>query len=158
MKLRSPGRAVLVVFSLCLAVPSAAAGEEKPEPAVELLDGKIKQFLETVAGGEAQTAYQKLLAGSQLAKQTDAVKGLVEKTRELKARYGEYRSFERVAAKRIGSDLVILKYLYKCEHYPVVWYFTFYRTPQRSESASTSSGAWLVVIVRFDTELEKLAW
>lgn len=75
-----------------------------------------------------------------------------------KTRYGEYRTFERIATKRVGSDLALLKSLYKCEHFPVVWYFTFYRTPQRIEGAAGSAGAWRVVIVRFDADVERLAW
>jgi hypothetical protein len=159
MKHFSLGRRALWALAMVLATAVLPAfGEDRPDPVVDLLDGKVKQFLEAVSVGEAQTAYQKLLAGSQLAKQTEAVKTLVDKTRELKARYGEYRTFERIAVKRVGNDLVLLKYLYKCEHFPVIWYFTFYRTPQRAETASDSMGTWLVVIVRFDTELEKLAW
>jgi hypothetical protein len=93
-----------------------------------------------------------------LAKQTEAVKTLIDKTNELKAKYGECRKFERIAARRVGEDLVMLKYLYKCEDFPVVWYFTFYRTPSRSDVALTDSGSWRAIIVRLDTDLESLAW
>jgi hypothetical protein len=151
------GASFLSLLIGCVAV-SAASAQEKPDPVLELLDGKVKQFLEAVSMGEAQSAYQRLLAGSPLAKQTDAVKTLVEKTQGLKFKYGEYRTFERIAAKRVGSDLVLMKFLYKCEQFPVIWYFTFYRTPQRIEGAAETSGAWRAVIVRFDTDLERLAW
>jgi hypothetical protein len=158
MKHQRFGGVSLLALSIgCVAV-SAAFGQEKPDPVLDLLDGRVKQFLEAVSMGEQQSAYQKLLAGSPLAKQTEAVKTLVEKTQGLKPKYGEYRTFERIAAKRVGSDLVLLKYLYKCEHFPVIWYFTFYRTPQRIEGAGETVGAWRVVIVRFDTDLERLAW
>jgi hypothetical protein len=156
MKHQRFGTASLLALSLACIACSAASAEEKPDPVLELLDGKVKQFLEAVSMGDAQSAYQRLLAGSPLAKQTEAVKTLVEKTQGLKAKYGEYRTFERIAAKRVGNDLVLLKYLYKCEQFPVVWYFTFYRTPQRIEAATETPGAWRTVIVRFDTDLERL--
>ena len=157
MKHRAFGGASLLALSIGCLVVSAAFGQEKSDPVLDLLDGKVKQFLEAVSMAEPQSAYQTLLAGSPLAKQTEAVRTLVEKTQNLKARYGAYRSFERIAAKRVGSDLVLMKYLYKCEQFPVVWYFTFYRTPQRVEGASETGGAWRVVIVRIDTDLERLA-
>jgi len=142
----------------CLGIAQAGLAQEKPDPVLEALDGKVKLFLEAISMGESQAAYQKLLAGSRLAKQTDAVKGLVERARDFKTRFGEYRSFERIAAKRVGNDLVLVKYLYKCEHFPVVWYFTFYRPPQQVQATSETAEAWRVVTVRFDTELERLAW
>ena len=157
MKHQRFGGASLLALSITWIALSTASAQEKPDPVVELLDGKVKLFLEAVSMGEAQSAYQRLLAGSPLAKQTDAVKSLVEKTQGLKAKYGEYRTFERIAAKRVGNDLVLLRYLYKFEHFPVIWYLTFYRTPQCIAPAAESPGAWRVVIVRFDTDLERLA-
>ncbi len=127
----------------------------KTDPVLVALDAKIGQFLEGVSAGQAQNAYQELLAGSQLARQEKAVKELIDKTNDLQKKYGPYREFERIAAKRVGSDLVLLKYLYKCENFPVVWYFTFYRTPTPGEAPPKSS-TWRVVTLRFDTELELL--
>ena len=48
-----------------------------------------------------------------------------------------------------------MRYLYKCENFPVVWHFTFYRTPGAGD-ARAKGAAWRVVAVRFDTELEQL--
>ena len=149
----------LAVLSLALAGP-AASGQEPATPADPVLvdlDARISQFLEGVSMGQAQTAYQELLAGSQLLRQSDALKGLIEKTNELEEKYGRYRAFEKVAAKRVGGDLVMLKYLYKCEDFPVVWYFTFYRTPDGG-AAAADTDTWRVITVRFDTELELLAF
>ena len=82
---------------------------------------------------------------------------LIAKTDQLHELYGPYRGFEAIAARRAGKDLVFLRYLYKCENFPVVFYFTFYRTP-RGEPPTETSNSWRVIIVRFDTELELLAW
>ena len=130
--------------------------QETSDPVVNALDARVSQFLEGVSLGATQKAYQELLAGSPLLKQAEGVAALVEKTSQLKDNYGEYRAFERIAAKPVGRDLVLLRYLYKCEHFPVVWYFTFYRTPPRGDLPAENNN-WRVITMRFDTRLELLA-
>ena len=121
----------LCLLLLCLGQPRLLPAQGTSDPDIDALDRRVKQFLEGVSADDAQAAYQQLLAGSQFAKQTEAVKTLVDKTRELKTKYGDCRNFEQVAVKRVGKDVVVLKYLYQCEHFPVVWHVTFYRSPQR---------------------------
>jgi hypothetical protein len=136
-----------------------AAAQESPrerDAVLTMLDGRVGQFLDGVSLGQTQNAFQELLADSQLAKQADAVKELVARTNELEAKYGKYRAFEQVSAKRIGRDLVLMRYLYKCENLPVVWYFTFYHVPGPADPAAKNGGAWRVVTVRYDTNLEAL--
>jgi hypothetical protein len=145
----------VIAFLLSQAPLLPAQGTSDPE--IEVLDRKVKQFLEGVSMDEAQAAYQQLLSGSQFAKQTEAVKALVDKTRELKAKYGDFRGFEQIAAKRIGKDVVVLKYLYQCEQFPVAWHVTFYRTPPRGDVPAEEGNTWRVIILRFDTDLEALA-
>ena len=134
----------------------AAPAQDPPDPVLDALTARVRQFLEGVSLGATQTAYQELLAGSPLAKQAEAVKALVAKTDLLEEQYGKYREFELIASRRVGKDLVLLTYLYKCEQSPVVFYFTFYRTP-RSDGPTESSNNWRVITVRFDAELELLA-
>jgi len=139
---------------------AASPGENPPlekDPDLLELDAKIGQFLKGVSMGETQNAYQGLLAGSRLLKQDKALQELTEKTAQLQTKYGLYCGVEQIAAKRVGKDLVVFRYLYKCKDFPVVWYFTFYRTPTPGETPSEKA-PWRVVTVRFDTELERLAW
>ena len=148
----------LSVVAMLLAGASTAAAQEstkEKDAVLTALDERVSQFLEGVSSGEAQSAFQELLSGSQLLKQTDAVKDLVARTNDLETKYGKYRAFEQVSAKRVGGDLVLMRYLYKCENFPVVWHFTFYRAPSSGE-LSTKNGAWRVVAVRFDPNLEAL--
>ncbi|MHB1038337.1 MAG: hypothetical protein ACYC35_20815 [Pirellulales bacterium] len=149
---------LLTVFALSLgrlALPEQAAiSPEDPLPAA--LDARIRPFFEEVAAGGAETAYPQLLAGSSLQKQTEAVKSLIEKTKTLVKKYGEYRAAESIDMKRVGKDLVILRYLYKCDDFPVVWYFTFYRDFKTAAAATDEKSNWVLVSVRFDTELEML--
>ena len=140
-----------------LMVGDGVLGQETPDPVVESLETKISHFLEAVSMGDTQTAYQELLVGSPLLKQTKALKDLIDRTNELKSLCGRYRAFERVAGRRVGKDLVLLRYLYKGETLPVVWYFTFYRPPPATETTTKVTDNWRVIDVRFDTNLWKLA-
>jgi hypothetical protein len=147
--------ACLLATVLGLTAGSLRAQEKPTDKVIETLDGRVKLFLEEVKSGKSEAAYEKLLSGSQLLKQTDGVKKQVAKTDELEALYGQYKGFERIADRRVGNDLVLLRYLYKCERFPVVWYFAFYRTPETTPPAK-DSGDWRVILVRFDTNLEAL--
>ncbi len=122
---------------------------------IRALEEKVADFLEGVSGGQTQNAYTELLAGSELLKQTEALAELVKQTGELDGKYGRYKGFERIAARRVGKDLVLMRYLYKCQNFPVVWYFAFYRTDSEGPAENAD---WRAVIVRFDTNLELLGF
>ena len=147
----------LLMFLFVSGVSSAQDVATTPDPVLVALDARVSQFLEGVSMGQAQSAFSELLAGSQLLKQGDILKEVIEKANELKSKYGRYRAFEKISAKRIGGDLVLMKYLYKCENFPVVWYLTFYRTPSPGEPTAESD-TWRVIAVRFDTNLDLLGF
>ena len=149
----------LLVSLILLAGVGISPGQDAPlekDPVLLALDARIGQFLEGVSAGETHNAFQKLLAGSRLGKQGKALKELTDKTQQLQTEYGRYCGFEQISAKRVGSDLVFFRYLYRCEDFPVVWYFTFYRASPPGETPPEEV-PWRVVTVRFDTELELLA-
>jgi hypothetical protein len=146
----------ILTVAACLMSGQISWGQETVDPVVEQLHEKVSLFLESISHGSALNAFEKFLIGSPLLKKTADSRALVKKTGEFTGLYGEYRAFERISAKRIGNDLVLMKYLYKCETFPVVWYFTFYRTPPRGERPADTVGSWRAIIVRFDTELELL--
>jgi hypothetical protein len=151
-------RVRILAVGLLLSVAVAASAQESAlqnDPVIAALAARATQFLDSVSGGQTQNAYQDLLAGSPLAKQTDALKALVGRTVELEPKYGRYRGCERIGARRIGADVVLMKYLYKCDNYPVIWYFTFYRTPAPGD-LSPEDDTWRVIALRFDTELDTL--
>ena len=150
----------LIVSLILLAGAGVSPAQDTPlekDPVLLALDAKVSQFLEGVSIGETQNAYQELLAASPLIRRAKALKDLTEKTQQLGTKYGRYCGFEQIAAKRVGRDLVLFRYLYKCEDFPVVWYFTFYRASPPGETPPEKV-PWRVVTVRFDTELELLAW
>ena len=146
----------LLAIAACLVSGQSSSGQEKVDPVVESLDGKVSLFLEGISHGTAKKAFDDFLIGSPLSKKTADREALIESTSKLTEQFGEYRAFKLISAKRIGNDLVLMKYLYKCETFPVVWYFTFYRTPPRGERPADTADSWRAIIVRFDTELELL--
>jgi hypothetical protein len=150
--------AVVLLFVAGLAVPrSAAAQQEKAlaDPVVGKLDQRVMRFLEAVAGGDENDAFADLLVGSQLVEQEEAVRSLVERSKEIAKRYGAHRESEQLAARRIGKDLVLLKYLFKCEKFPVIWYIAFYRDFSR-QANNNNDDQWVVISVRFDTQVDRL--
>jgi len=115
---------------------------------VESLRGQVTRFLDRISYGEVQDAYDDLLEGSPLATQTSNVRKLIDQTSDLETQFGAMANFEAVDAQRIGRDVVLLRYLYKCQRLPVVWHFSFYR--------AGASDPWKLVSVRFDTDVESL--
>ena len=90
-----------------------------------------------------------ILADGPLAGRTEAIDRLVARFEEIQKDSGKYSMAESILEKRVGTDLILLKFLYKAENYPVVWYFTFYRRP-------SDKTKWIVISLRFDTRLEQL--
>ncbi len=148
--------AAAAVGLLLLSVSLATRGQPPSaddDVVLSALDANVKRFLDAVASGDTDGALRDLLTDSNLSEQSEGVRALAAKAASLESKYGAFRGLERIDAKRVATDLVVMKYLYKCERFPVVWYFTYYR----SFSGPTNNDHWVIVTVRFDTELELLA-
>ncbi|MEX0937511.1 MAG: hypothetical protein WDZ59_06590 [Pirellulales bacterium] len=139
----------LLIFALSLGWPSFGQETMPTDTVPDTLHQRIHNLFEDLALGRAESAFDTLLRGSPLEDRSNDVQRLAERAQQLKDTYGAYQSHERITSKKVGSDVAVVKYLYKCADSPVVWYFTFYR-PSTSE-------AWNVISVRFDTDLELLA-
>jgi hypothetical protein len=138
---------------------AAQSTETTTEEIVAAADARAKAFLDNLSSKQTtvEQTYETLLKGGPLASKKQAIETLVTRSAELETKYGKFRAAERIEAKRIGSDVLILKYLYKCDNFPVVWYFTFYRDQRpASAAATTTTRTWSVIAVRFDTEIELL--
>jgi len=146
------GVAALLTF---VAGAPMGIGQDVSDPEIQSLQARARKFLDALARGDAQTAYPELLTGSPLRAQTKAIDDLIERTRQLEGRYGKHLESEPIAPQRLGKDLALIRFLYKCEEYPVVFYFTFYRPPHRE--LPSDDDAWRVISVRFDSEIELLA-
>jgi hypothetical protein len=152
-------RSAFFLVATLVTTHRAAAADETvaPGPIVGKLHDKVIRFLDGISNGDEANAFSELLVGSQLLEQDGAVRGLVDKSKDIVKRYGAHRESEQVSAKRIGKDVVLMKYLFKCEKFPVVWYFAYYRDFSRS-NATTGDDHWVVISVRFDTQVELLGY
>ena len=157
-------RAVLLPMLPVLLIGFPVAAQEPDrvvDPKIVMAEKTVDAVFADLQTSETKTenAFKELLLKGSTQLLTEAKKpalqSLVKKTDALlKEKYGKYRGHERISAKSIGKDLLLLKYLYKCEHYPIVWHFTFYR---KAKTAEPTASKWIVIAVRFDTDLELLA-
>ena len=136
--------------------PQAALAQQ-PDPVLEFLNTKAVDFLGGI-GSESgvDKSFEVLLTSSPLQNDQGKMQMMVARTKELRTKYGEFRKVTPVSSRRVGENLVLLKYLYECERYPVVWYFTYYRVFKANETPRDTEN-WVLVALRFDTDLESLA-
>ncbi len=142
-----------------LALAIASSGQNTAEPAdaeIQRLNSQVEQFFSLLSDGRQDEAFEDLLANSQALSRSPSIAELKRAAQELERRFGRYRGSEQVEARRVGKDVIVLKYLYKCDAFPVVWYFTFYRTAVLDEMPAPAV-SWTLITVRFDTQVESLA-
>ena len=149
----------LPLFFLILVglVPPVTAQERtaQQQAEVEKLQAGIEDFFKGLSNpliGPEQ-AFGTLVAKGPL-KGKDELPKLVAKAGKLEESYGRYTGHDVASIKTVGNDLVILRYLYKSERFPVIWHFYYYRTGN-GPTASTK-GDWSLIEIRFDTNLDGL--
>ena len=151
-------RVLLLPLALAVSLaPFAAAQERTPQQQAEVdkLQAGVEDFFKgfnnpTIGPEQAFTA---LLGKGPLKNKTEELTGLIDKAGKLEMRYGRYAGHDVASVKTVGNDLVILRYLYKGERFPVVWHFYYYRP---SSGAMPSSKDWNLIEIRFDTNLDGL--
>jgi hypothetical protein len=158
------GTGILVVMLLgaglwgALTGPRVTSAQDSEETTIESLDSRVTDFFERFKDGTISQAFTDLVSGGPLASNQEMLANVAKDAEQVNESFGAYRGFEQIEARQIGKDMVIMKYLYKCESSPVVWYFTFYRPPlQGTDMTGTTPNEWMVIGVRFDTNLEMLA-
>lgn len=153
--------AVSMFFLLALAitfVPATCRAQETltPELQTELeqvqknVDLFFRNFTDKSVG--IDRALRDLLVNSPLKDRREAIAALTQQASQLEKQYGGYLGHERVAFKAYGTDLLVVRYLFKCERYPVVWHFYFYRP----STASLIRREWTLVELRIDASLSSL--
>ncbi len=144
---------ILLVLAVFAYVPLGAQPTSfGPEPTKEL-DEKVKLFFDDILNGNASKAFNELLRASS---GNETLSGMKTKLDDVKTQFGEFREYEKIDTHAIGKDLVVVRYLLKCDKYPVIWTFTFYRCPLGAGALSTTPSQWFVVGLRFDTNLDML--
>ncbi|MBQ9813506.1 MAG: hypothetical protein IJM54_09365 [Thermoguttaceae bacterium] len=114
----------------------------------------IEKFFEdlTAPNGNPRQAVDNFVMNTPMADNEKARSKIVDSWKTMNANFGGYVEAEEVGVRYVGADLVVFRYLCKFENYPVVWYFTFYRS--RSKSTETPSNAWRLIGVRYDANLD----
>ncbi len=124
---------------------------------IETLKESIVKFFEGLSSDPntengIEKAFKDFLDDSPLKENENLKTKFTNDVRAIRQNFGVYVSYEPIGVKMVGSDLVVFRYLYKFEKYPVVWYFTYYRSP-KSAGSDPSSG-WKLIGFRFDTNLD----
>ena len=144
---------------LCWALAAAAAAQEpvsaETEQDIEFVKSKAVGFFRSLTDKTLgpDRAFFELIGDGPLKPRTEEIGKLIEQAQTLESRYGAYTGNELVGAKAVGSDLIFLRYLYKGEQFPVVWYFTFYRA---APIAGGVKRKWSLIALRFDAKIEAL--
>ena len=152
---------VLILCPLVLAFVVSAAKATAEEPLSEEMQGEVtvlqgraelffRQFGDKTIGPER--AVREIVGSGPLKDRNDDISKLIDQALLLDQRYGVSTGHEPVGVRAVGSDLVFLRYLYKGERFPVVWYFAFYRT----SIANGLKRDWSLISLRFDTKIEAL--
>lgn len=159
-------RASYLQFALCIAIlflafyASAERGSvdaQQPtvgETSIEPLRASIGNFFENIsdASKSPREAVDNFVANSAMAQNERAKVKIVDGLKSIEPSFGGYSSYEPIGFKAVGADLVVFRYLYKCENYPIVWYFTYYRS--RPKNADPATSEWKLIGFRFDTNLD----
>jgi hypothetical protein len=139
-----------------VALAAAGAGAQEPaaeSPELAILRGRVGVFFQELTnpaiGGDG--AVRGIIGSSPLKNRNDDISKLIDQAAGLTERYGAYLGHEEVGVRQVGKDLVFLRYLYKGERYPVVWYFTFYRGGNGALSRD-----WTLIGLRFDSKVDAL--
>jgi hypothetical protein len=151
-------RLLPLVLVFAVAAPSIVLAQERTsQQQTEIkdlqsgIDDFFKGFNNPTVGPEQ--ALNILMGKGPLKSKTTDLPELVKKAVSLEERYGRYTGHDFASVKTIGNDLVILRYLYKGERFPVVWHFYYYRP---GNGAALTAKDWNLIEIRFDTNLDGL--
>lgn len=133
--------------------PAQEARSREQQTEVERLQSGIEEFFKRYSDPTIgpEPAFRTLVGNGPLKAKTEELTGLIEKAARLEGRYGRYAGHDAASVKTVGSDLAILRYLYKGERLPVVWHFYYYRA-----SNGVMPKEWNLIEIRFDTNLDGL--
>ncbi|MGI5831886.1 MAG: hypothetical protein ACOX6D_05050 [Thermoguttaceae bacterium] len=122
--------------------------------------GLVQDFFEQISNTAEgpQKGLETLLKNSPFEENAKAemIKTLAGKIEGISGQFGSFVSYELIGTKKIGRDLVVLRYLYKCQNYPIVWYFVFYR-PLPADS-NTTNKQWQIIHLYYDSQLNIPIW
>jgi len=122
-----------------------------PSPDVEVLRESIGNFFENLSDPNkgSAAAVEDFLKNSEMSEAGKTK--LIDDLKKISGSLGSYVAYEPIGVKSIGNDLVVFRYVYKCQEYPIIWYFTYYRPRAKSGDATAN---WNLIGFRYDTNLD----
>ncbi|MDO5309122.1 MAG: hypothetical protein Q4G03_06465 [Planctomycetia bacterium] len=125
-------------------------------PEVDALRESIGNFFENLSDPNkgASKAINEFLKNSALNESEDVKKRIVDGLQMIDKNFGAYVSYEPIGQKAVGEDLVVFRYLYKRQNYPIVWYFTYYRPRAKTVDATSTPTSWTLIGFRYDANLD----
>lgn len=105
------------------------------------IQNKINIFFRQVFKENFQDAYKGILIDSELGESTEKVEKLIKETKRIKKFYGKLSGYEFVNSEAATKSYIRVRCLGLCEHYPMRWIFTFYKSPKSS---------WVITNIKFD--------
>jgi hypothetical protein len=138
--------------------PAALAQEKLPADMgleIKAVQAEVEAFFKVFSPRSLgpEGAIRQIIGSGPLKDRNDEISQLSEQAEQLEERYGAYVGHELASTRVSGKSVIFLRYLYKGERFPVVFYFTFYR-PANSLTAVTSK--WSLISLRFDARLDAL--
>jgi hypothetical protein len=154
------GAAIFVAVAIGGAFSIPAARAQEPIPAdmraeIEAVQAEVESFFKAFSPNSLgpEGAIRQIIGNGPLKDRNDEISQLSEQAEQLDARYGAYVGHEAVSTRTSGKSVIFLRYLYKGERFPVVFYFTFYRP---NNSLSSVQPKWSLISLRFDARLDAL--
>jgi hypothetical protein len=124
------------------------------EAEIDRMQTRVEQFFASLTDSAEgpERAVRQIVGSGPLKDRNEDINKLIDQATSLDQRYGTYAGHEAIGERAVGKDLIFLRYLYKGERFPVVWYFTFYRTGANGALARD----WQLISLRFDSKVEAL--
>ncbi len=125
---------VIGIAVAALAGLADAAPVESPKEPVDLTEA----FLEQVASGQVDAAFEALPKSSVWASRAQQVEILRGQTKTALGLYGRYIGIERIRESRYSPSITRLTYLMKMEQHFLVWNLVFYKPRDRWELSAVA--------------------
>jgi hypothetical protein len=146
---------IIVAASLFAPVRAQEPIPADMRPEIEAVQTEVESFFKAFSPRSLgpEGAIRQIIGNGPLKDRNDEISQLSDQAEQLDARYGAYVDHEAVSTRVSGKSVIFLRYIYKGERFPVVFYFTFYRP---TSTLSPVQPKWSLISLRFDARLDAL--
>ena len=108
---------------------------------------KCKNFFLTCIDSKIDNAFKEILLNSPIIKKDEQLNNLIAGAKQAENLYGKMLDYEYVRSDIISNSLIRVLYFSLHNDFPLRWYYTFYKTPNRG---------WIIINLRFDDDSQML--